>query len=208
MQCTFCEVPCLFLPEESTYVCKLCGHTTTTLQIAPVAFGENVCVCMYSRTKRFEIMLKALLYPSFDTKDEHIYTHLQTRESYTNIGDLVTAMKSCNLKEKRFHSIHLFSRLLCEDYSEVTAPPHHYFKRIMILFDELLTLFNATKKTKFFSYPWLLRKLLNLTNEFRYDKFIKKIRCKKRNRFYKDMFAELVHKAPKHYLIWVCATCT
>ena len=204
MNCPNCEAPCLLLEQESTYVCRECGVTTPTLMPRPVTFGENVNVCVYSRTKRFEIMLRALLYPSFDSKDQHVYAHLANK-SYNNIKDLVNSIKSCTMKEKRFHSVHLFSRLLCEDHKPVAPPPQYYFKRVMILFDELLTLFHATTKSKFFSYPWLLRKLLNTTGEQRYNKFIKKIRCKKRNQYYEDLFDELVNNAPTHYLICECA---
>jgi hypothetical protein len=52
----------------------------------------------------------------------------------------------------------------------------------------------------------LIRKLLNITGEYRFDRYIKKIRCKKRNHFYENLFQELVSSAPKTYLIRECGT--
>ena len=173
--CSACEVPFLYLEEDSCSVCPVCGLTNRCVTITATGFGENVNVCVYSRTKRFEIMLRAMLYPSFDKKDTVMYTHLVKYAPFKTVVDLESAMKRCSSKEKRFHSIHLFSKLLCEEYQPIQPPPLHYFKRVMILFDEVLCRFNAQSTTNFFSYPWLIKTLLNLTGETRYDKFIKKI---------------------------------
>ena len=205
MSCQQCDHMYLFLPVESCFVCPLCGFTTPFLTPTLCGFGENVNVCVYSRAKRFEIMLRALLYPAFDRKDEQVYAHLFTK-TYANLAELKAGIKRCPTKEKRFLSVHLFAKLLIRNHHSPKPPTLQYINRVMILFDELLCRFNAEHRTKFFSYPWLIRKLLNITGEYRFDRYIKKIRCKKRNHFYENLFQELVSSAPKTYLIRECGT--
>jgi hypothetical protein len=149
-------------------------------------------------------MLRALLYPAFDQKDTLMYKHLITHAPFQGTTDLEHAMKTCTIKEKRFHSIHLYAKLMCQDYTPITPPRPESFKHVMMAFDEVLCRFNAFgKEFNFFSYPWLTRKLLNISGEHRYDLFIKQIRCKKRNLHYEDMFANIVTASPPTYLIRV-----
>jgi hypothetical protein len=202
--CQTCNVPLISIESDSTKVCPECGCVMKLIPVTQTGFGENVFVCVYSRTKRFEIMLKSLLYPSFDKKDTTMYQHLEKYTKFPTIEELKSTMKLCSTKEKRFHSLHLFASLLCTDYKELIPPTQEYFKLMMRIFDEVLCRFNATQSTKFFSYPWLIRRLLNLTGETRYNKYIKKIRCKKRNLYYVHLFEKLVATAPKSYFICVC----
>lgn len=197
-----CINGCSYIDENSCDVCTVCGRTERRLTVRATGFGENVTICVYSRTKRFQMMLKALLYPAFDPKDTVMYIHLMKQQPFKTTDKLESAMKMCETKEKRFHSIHLFSKLMCSDYTTIHPPPTlHFFKRVMILFDEILCRFNANSCTNFFSYPWLIKTLLNLTGETRYNKYIKQIRCVKRNLHYHTVLWELIRKAPKSYRI-------
>jgi uncharacterized Zn finger protein (UPF0148 family) len=207
MNCLVCDVPLLKLESEAAVVCPECGRTSHVLTVTRQGFSEDVTHCVYSRTKRFETMLRALLYPSFDQKDTLMYKHLSGQKRFETIHDLEDAMKTCKVKEKRFFSLHLFAKLMCQDYNTISPPPLEFFKRVMFGFDEVLTRFNTLHmlRSNFFSYPWLMKSLLNLLGETRYDKFIKKIRCKKRNEFYETMFKTLIDNCPEHYLIKVCA---
>lgn len=202
--CTCCDRQMLHVEADSCYVCSLCGKNRHCLTVRATKFGENVTVCVYSRSKRFEMMLKAVLYPSFDKKDTTMYKHLADYDKINSIIELEAAMKTCNTKEKRFHSLHLFSKLLCGEYIAIAPPTINYYKQVMNLFDEILCQFNAKSTTNFFSYPWLLKKLLNVTGVTRYDAFIKKIRCKKRNMYYQNMLHDLVDTCPTSYLIREC----
>ncbi len=207
MNCTECNIPLLILESEAASVCPQCGRTARVLTVTRQGFSEDVVQCVYSRTKRFETMLRALLYPAFDNKDESMYIHLSGKKRFETTHDLENAMKTCKVKEKRFFSLHLFAKLMCQDYETIHPPPLKFFKRVMFGFDEVLCRFNTLRalRSNFFSYPWLMRTLLNLFGERRYDNFIKKIRCKKRNEFYETMFKNLIDNAPSHYLIKVCA---
>lgn len=206
MTCVDCKVHYIHLEFESTRVCPQCGLTKKIGPVVtPTGFGENVFVCVYSRAKRFEVMLKALLFPSFDKKDTVMYQHLvKSNKKFESILALQNCMKLCNTKEKRFHSLHLFASLFCANYVPIAPPTQQFFKRVKMIFDEVLCRFNATVRTQFFSYPWLLRTLLNLIGEVRYDKYVKTIRCKKRNKYYVDLFRGLVRTAPKTYFISEC----
>jgi hypothetical protein len=199
--CARCNVPFMFIESESTNVCPQCGLTSTVTTVTSDGYGENVFVCVYSRAKRFEIMLRALLYPSFDKKDTAMYKHLEKHKPFETVASLEECMKLCKMKETRFHSLHLYASLMCTNYKRPTPPTQEYFKRMLRIFDEVLCRFNATHSRKFFSYPWLIRSLLTMTGENRYNKFIKRIRCKKRNAYYIDLLYGLVKNAPKTYFI-------
>jgi hypothetical protein len=201
MNCPTCDEPYLVLESEGAKVCGTCGYTVQSLFVTPTKYGEDVNICIYSRSKRFEMMLRALLYPSFDKKDTIMYKHLAHKKRFATITELETEMKRCQTKEKRFHSVHLFAKLLCDNYKPIQPPPINFFKSVMIAFDEVLCRFNAQRSANFFSYPWLIRTLLNLRGETRYNRFIKIIRCKKRNIHYKNMFQSIIDASPTTYRI-------
>jgi hypothetical protein len=199
--CNLCNVPLVFIETDSMNVCPQCGLTSKVTTVTSNGYGENVFICVYSRAKRFEIMLRALLFPSFDKKDEPMYRHLERHRPFESVTTLEDRMKLCKMKEKRFHSLHLFSSLMCTNYKHIQPPTQEFFKRLLRIFDEVLCRFNSTHSRKFFSYPWLIRNILNITGEKRYDQYIKKIRCKKRNAYYIDLLHGLVKNSPKNYFI-------
>ena len=121
MNCLVCDVPLLILESEAAHVCPECGITSRVLIATRHGYSEDVTHCVYSRTKRFETMLRALLYPSFDQKDTQMYIHLSKKKRFKTIFDLKNAMKTCKVKEKRFFSLHLFAKLLCQDYNTITT---------------------------------------------------------------------------------------
>jgi len=205
MICRDCGINLLKIDQESCAVCPECGITERYLTIDSKGFGENVHICVYSRTKRFETMLRSLLYPAFDHKDTTVFEFL-SKQKYDTLQELQMAMKKSGAKEKRFHSLHLFTKLLCKDYKPIQPPPIEFFRRVMVLFDEVLTRFNAERKHNFFSYPWLMQRLLNLLGETRYNPYIKQIRCKKRVKHYEKLYERLVKNAPASYLIRECGT--
>ena len=208
MNCEDCGTRLRLIENESCVVCLECGKTMPIITSAsPSSYGENVNICLYSRKKRFEVMARALLYPSFDRKDEHVYKHLKTtHDTLPNLESLRVALKACPIKEKRYHSVHLFSKLLCEDHIHIHPPSPEFFRRLMRLFDEILCCFKVQQRQKFFSYPWLLKKLLHIADEFRYDKYIKQIRCSKRNFYYEQLFSDILLEAPASYTIFECGT--
>ena len=202
-----CDCNSTKILENSFYICTECGLQTQHFENNDNAtHNEELNVCVYSRRKRFASLLDSVLYPSFTAKDTEVYKLLNDYGTINTTLNLVDVMRSLNTKDKRFCSIHLFAMLFCKNYKSIKPPPLEFKRYIMKMFDEILSRHNALNKHKqFFSYPWLLHKLLNMVSETRYNDFIKPIRCKRRRKKYDNMLADLfsgLHPAYTLPSIW------
>ena len=173
-----------------TLICTNCGHVEDALVNRDYhSCRDALHQCVYSRSKRFENLLDSVLYPVFSNKDTQMYKLLETK-TFGTVANLIDFMRTTKLLDKRFNSIHLFAKLTVDQYELLPPPPLKYKKRLMGLFDEILCRYNSTN-TQFFSYPWLLKKLLVLTKHSQYSPFIKEIRCKKRRQKYECLLHNL-----------------
>jgi hypothetical protein len=100
-------------------------------------------------------------------------------------------MRGLLLKDKRFCSIHLFATLTVDHHPLYIPPPPEFRTRLIRLFDEVLARHKTHGTKQFFSYPWLLRKLLTIIGCPQYNQYIKRIRCKRRRRKYEEMLREM-----------------
>jgi hypothetical protein len=100
-------------------------------------------------------------------------------------------MKHTPLKDKRFCSIHLFATLTVQNHTKLMPPHYRYRTHLLRLFDEVLSRHKVHGGKNFFSYPWLLRRLLAVTGHTQYEPYIKRIRCKRRRKKYNKMLKAL-----------------
>ena len=154
-------------------------------------YVEPLQICVYKRKKRFEEMLKKLIYPHVEKKDEIVVASLFDRE-FDCTESLITFLKQTKIKDKRYQSVHAFARLFCKDYNEVEALTEDGLKRCVLMFEEIEHRFiKHTAKVPFFNYNWVMKKILHAHGVTRFDPFLKNIKCKKRNAYYSDLFTRL-----------------
>ena len=169
-----CDCGAPLVHEKTCYICTECGLETKLLENRDYHSSyENIHTCVYSRRKRFENLVDSVLYPSFHTKDEPVYEILKDC-TFRTVHELIQFMRTLPLKDKRFCSIHLFATLTVDNHTSLQPPTPEFRTRLVKLFEEVLARHKTHGTKQFFSYPWLLRKLLTVVGCPQYNKFIKK----------------------------------
>lgn len=189
---------CTCPPETMTMVdgfltCTQCGLTTSQMEYLNGIenYVEPLQLCVYKRKKRFEEMLKKMVYPHPERKDELVLAALFGR-TFENTPALLTFLKKTAIKDKRYQSLHTFARLFCTDYKTVVALTHYQIKHCVQIFEEIESRFiKHTNKVPFFNYNWLMKNILHFVGVTRFDPYLKRIKCKKRNTYYTDLFTTL-----------------
>ena len=177
--------------ESNKTICTHCGLEQPLLENHDTYESfEDVYTCVYSRRKRFENLVDSVLFPAFHQKDVPVYATLKDKK-FKTVDELVHHMKHTPLKDKRFCSTHLFATLTVKNHAKLTPPPYRFRTRVLRLFDEVLSRHKVYGSKQFFSYPWLLRRLLAVTGNKQYEPYIKEIRCKRRRKKYTEMLHAL-----------------
>jgi hypothetical protein len=197
-----------------------CKHPTT--DIAPCDGGFNTCmlcglviderceyingvdnyveplqICHYRRSKRFEEMMRKLISPSPEKKDEPVLDKYLTAPKFDSIEDFLVSLKKSGIKDKRYQSMHTFAKFFVNGYTSVKPLLCQEFKLCVNMFKDVEYRFlKRTSGIPFFNYNWLLTKLLHYMGVVRYDLFLKKIKCKKRNEYYETLFNSLCTTKP------------
>ena len=150
----------------------------------------------YSRLNRFIRLIDSVILPSTSKKDERMLEYLfKHQNKISTPRTLLHIMHKSKLPNKRYNNFHMFQKLFCVGYVKPKIPDNYFnFKRILIKqFRSIEFAHRKANMQQFFNYSWLLRFLLEEYTEYQpYLRFIKKIKCKKRSKFYMDMIDELM----------------
>jgi hypothetical protein len=194
MNCKECN-PIHLVYEDGSAVCTECGRVHTHLQEYVVGintYNDPLQICFYQRRKRFLHILEKITAPYMDNKDVSIYKLLLDMDTtFDTVEDIMATLKKLPVKDKRYHSLHIFSKLFLKDYVMPSVLSERSKKRCMFLFSEIESAFLKCKTVPFFNYAWLIRRVLNHFKFYEYDAYIKRIKCEKRNAYYNEMFNEL-----------------
>ena len=189
-----CECVKIFRSDYNTLVCMECGQETpTSLSIYQKVSPPDMTPFPlgYSRAKRFQKILDSVLTPAPVSADNNMLSYLYGKKFETT-GDLIKGMKLSSFRDKRYMSLHLFSRLFVESYEK---PDYNvYFQRRQILkeFENIqFAHWRLYPGGQFFNYAWLLCVLLNEFDLDQYIPFIKQLCCKKRKTFYADILKNI-----------------
>ena len=191
-----------FLELDSTRVCTTCGVEEYILRNCSFT---NCGFCMrhspflsgYSRAKRFRGMMDSLFFPTPSNADTHMLEYLMTRK-FRSRNQLIAAVSRAPVKDKRFGSIHLFCKLMDPNYVE---PVHgclfEIMRRMAFEFAEIECSFQRTFEGQpFINYTYLLRFLLTCFGLTEYLKFVKNMKCKKRQLRYNKMLKQCYSSMP------------
>ena len=186
-----------FESDTSSLICRACGVEEYFLQSCTYnncgfEMRHSPFLSGYSRTKRFRGMVNALFWPTPTNPDSKMLDYL-FRMKFTNRNEIIAAVTSAPLKDKRFGSIHIFCRLMDPQY---VPPSHgclfHMEDRIVYEFQCIETRFtHRYVKTPFINYTFLLRHLLTKMGFEQYLVFVKSMKCTKRIARYNKMLKHL-----------------
>ena len=184
--------------EDGIAVCRRCGIVHSHLHefVTGVnTYNDPLQLCFYQRRKRFEQILLKITAPYIDNKDIPIHKLLvKGKHTFDSVHDVLATLKKLPVKDKRYHSLHIFSKLFMKNYIEQPMLREHTKKRIMFFFSEIESMFLRDKTVPFFNYAWLIRRVLNYFKVHEYDIYIKQIKCEKRNEYYNTMFNDYYTK--------------
>ena len=146
----------------------------------------------YSKLKRFSKILDGVLYPTPATADGKMLKHISLRK-YDSLDELRIAMKSADLRDKRYTSIHLFAKLFVTSYK---APPVRNYdlvrRAILRAFEDVqFSHLRVCPTEQFFNYNYLLVVLLKENGLGDLVQYVKNLRCKRRRAFYKTQLLRL-----------------
>ena len=191
---------------EHTHVCTRCGVETRaplTCTYANVGYQQSfhphpVMDNTYSRVKRFMTILDNVVVAAASISDNKMLEYLDKTRGVATwcFDDVLSAMKTSTLRDKRYNSLHLFNRVFAKDY--IKPPPifnwFFFRKRIEMIFGSVEYMHHRLFSNKpFMSYTWLLHKLLSILEYDEYTKFIKILKCPKRTAVYETNFVKITH---------------
>ena len=192
-----CDCNDRFLIEESgRLLCSQCGVVRQGYSFIPGfnAPRDALMIAVYERRKRFRDIMNRMLYPCIENKDMPMFKYLSTHKPFESVTDLLHTMKKSGIADKRYVSLHAFSRRFLKGYVEPITHTHRTAKLFLRLFNMLETVFYREYPDRpWFNYNWLLRRMLIHFDIKQYLPFVKAIKCPKRRDRYEEMFTT-IHK--------------
>jgi hypothetical protein len=179
-------------------VCTLCGLENTMLEdCTPGNCGFQIRTYKmrigYSRCVRFRKLVSQILLPTITNQDESMLRFLKTQRIRT-VSELMLCVKKAPLKDKRFHAIHAYSRVLLNDW--VRYDPLF----AMRLVDKLCRMFKNLEckfERKFYgtkafvNYKFVLHTFFDQLGLVELKQYVPKMKCQKRTRYYTQLLCEL-----------------
>ena len=197
-----CSVGFLVVTDYYTTICTGCGRerqSGITPCLTDVGTNAPLRMSCYLRNKRFETQLDCVIHPLHATfpKSVTLY-HMQLKAPFKNMKELVGALKTLTVAKSYTH-LHLYSIKYLESYRPPTPVSKRTRYDMLTCFSKVEQRFLSSAKpqgerlggTAFFSYPWLLLKLLKMFGLQEYTPFVKHISCRKRNAKYESLWKEL-----------------
>ena len=195
--CIYCGIDTQkIVTSANTSICIECGNEKKTpydLSKEPYDWTRVPCITSYSRKKRFAKLFDNTVNPNAETNDNLMLRYLMGVGLIRTVPELLRIIKKSNLRDKRYGSLHVFSKMFVQSYQKPTTPKNLLLLRKSILkrFEDYEFAHKRYGSGNFFSYRWLLAKLLKEFNLDRYLVFVKMLKCPIRCSYYETMFADL-----------------
>ena len=201
-QCPSCKSTSIFVTEHHTRLCLDCGvEKACAFDIHPINVSYNCTHHQpfaegYNRRKRFHTMLSNVILGACNVADDHMIKYLSGFTHYVEEACLLKQMKKSGLRDKRYTSLHLFSRIFLPSYVKPVLPSNWCVveKSIMTMFSEIELIHHRLFCKPFFSYVWLLQKILGSHSLGFFSRYIKQLKCQRRVKVYEDDFTLIMTK--------------
>ena len=183
--------------DYHTIVCSVCSEETQFfgfLNVENSSYNQSHCPFSkgYCRKKRFGDMLKNLFYPCCSHLDNNVLSQLHGKD-ILDTEQLFQELKLMRIKDKRYGSIHLMTKLFCKEYKYIEPPSHSLIMYMCKFFEELELLYmRIYPDTQFFNYSWLILKMLHIFELDVFAKYVKPLKCKKRIKWYSTKFDYII----------------
>ena len=181
---------------DYSIICTDCGVERRKLRIV-AGYSENAPLWIgYSRVSRFRKILNKLLYPKrFANIPSRIhYELLQEESKFETISDLIGAIKQFKMTNKEYNGLHLYCMLFLKDCPKLNPPLPNIIESmcgdVNIIERRLM---DKDPEQRFFSYRWLLGKLLKKYDLHQYIQFVKPIVTPKTCIKYETLYDDIMN---------------
>ena len=182
-----------FVFSEYTNVCTECGLSYPSFISTDVKrYTENQPLWVgYNKSNRFRNMIMALFKPlTHSTIPGNMIKHLQKFPKFESVGAIFECMKTAvGCRDKKYNSMHLYAVMFCKNYKLHKSPLP---KTISDLIGDFIVLEAGHRRAfpnkRFFSYRWILNRLLQKYKLFSWVKYVKKLKNKSSCKRYTKMF--------------------
>ena len=180
-----------------SHVCMECGRETKSFdpQFFLPGYNQSHAILRhsstYSRRYRFHsLLLKTVLFHSGPAREDRIWYYLETQRPFHCVKDIQLALSKTNHKQKRYDCLGIFCKVFLP---QVVIPrvTSAQIEQAMALFDSVLERWRTTRVSRFFSYFYLLEVILQRIGAGACMKTCKRLICKHRRAFYKEMLKRL-----------------
>ena len=200
-----CNCATSILVTTFSHICTKCGSEIPFVSPQIQTFHEQprcaIVSSPYSRKQRFIILLRKIL--GVDSGPGHrdsVWCVLANSAPFKNTEEIISCLKHSGLRSKHYTSLHIFAKLHVANY---TAPvcrlsPYDIEHKMDLLFDEVEFMWcRFQSHESFFSYAWLLEKLLKHINVFHsYSQYLKVLVCPHRRQKYHKRWQAITKLLP------------
>ena len=177
--------------DYNTIVCQCCGVEQRAAFKPTEGYTENVPLDTgYSRHHRMSTLLKQLFRPRFfGSPNSEVTAHALKHGPFKNGEELLLWLAKLKVKHKQYQNAHYYFASADPKHEIRTPPCASTILKMERKFTQMEQRFlsRTHQYTSFFSYNWLLRKLLEADCSY-YLQFVKPIKCKKRAQIYEAMW--------------------
>ena len=195
-----CGAPLIY--TVYSFVCTSCGIEKTFLSTKIQSYSSTPQSCIvispYCRKHRFTSLLRKILgVDSGPPRIDKVWQLLSQSAPFQTTQEIIGCLKNSSLKTKYYNSLHVFSKAFLSSYH---APVLHNTEPLKVetflakLFDEVLFRWNRVRShdQSFFSYAWLIEKLLKHAGIYEiYKTYLKVLICPNRRRKYESRWEEI-----------------
>lgn len=183
---------------ESSYytkICCECGLEVNGYLSIEATYTQNLPLNMgYSRTKRFRQMLLSIVDPTKHCSMDGRTQVLLGDRKFENVTELLKALKRVKSKNKQYSSLHLYAIRYVNNH---ISPPAPHKPAINIIMSEFYKIENGHdhnfRGDQFFSYRWLLEKLLRKHGFSQFCVYVKKLQNAKSIEYYEGMYKTVMN---------------
>ena len=179
----------------NTEICTGCGLEMFVPMNNVVEYTECQPLLQgYSRKKRFKNILMAMFYPdTHSILSSKVCHSLLEHGRFSSVPDLMQHIKGVNCKNKHYQSMHLYAIGFVDKFTTILPPSRNTVDNLVGDFVILKRGYNSTFCDKqFFSYRWLVQKLLQKYNLTHYMQFVKFLKNKKSIALYERMYNKIM----------------
>jgi len=182
--------------DYNTNICIKCGlEEKTPIETSVKMYTLNQPLWIgYSRVNRFRKILKTLFFPRECGKiSGDVFLKMKAHGKFENVENMRNYLKTLTAKSKNYNAMHLYAIYFVKNYVNLEPPLLNMRDNLIADFSLLETgMTHMFPLKRFFSYRWVLIKLLKKYELWMYVPFVKPLVNKNSSKKYEYMFHNIM----------------